>query len=183
MSEKKAPSTPLPATTVLLVRPKNRGDANSPLEVFMVVRHHKIDSFSGALVFPGGKLEDADADPRLRARCAGAQGIPDAELAFRVAGIREAFEECGILLAMKRGDQALIGAAELKPIEDRWRDKLAKDDASIVDMVEAEAGEAGEGGERVARGVEQQLAPDLAADVGGGDAIEAAALQGGYHRF
>ena len=138
MSEKKAPSTPLPATTVLLLRPKVRDDANSPLEVFMVVRHHKIDSFSGALVFPGGKLEDADADPRLRARCAGADGIADAELAFRVAGIREAFEECGILLAMKRGATALIGAAELKPIEDRWRDRLAKDDASIVDMVEAE---------------------------------------------
>jgi len=138
MSEKKTPSTPLPATTVLLVRPKQGDDANSPVEVFMVVRHHKIDSFSGALVFPGGKLETADGDPRLRARCAGADGIPDGELAFRVAGIREAFEECGILLAMKRGASALIGAAELKPIEDRWREKLAKDDASIVDMVEAE---------------------------------------------
>lgn len=31
----------------------------------MVVRHHQIDSFSGALVFPGGKLEEADGDPRL----------------------------------------------------------------------------------------------------------------------
>ncbi|TAJ96611.1 MAG: NUDIX hydrolase [Reyranella sp.] len=131
-------SPPRPATTVLLLRPSKPGDAASPLEVFMVVRHHQIDSFSGALVFPGGKLEEADGAPSLRARCGGADKIDDAELKFRVAGVREAFEECGVLLARKRGQRALIGAADLKGIEERWRAKLAKDEASIVDMVEAE---------------------------------------------
>ena len=129
---------PRPATTVLLLRPSKPGDAASPLEVFMVVRHHQIDSFSGALVFPGGKLEDADGAPSLRARCGGADKIDDAELKFRVAGVREAFEECGVLLARKRGQRALIAAADLKAIETKWRAKLAKDEASIVDMVEAE---------------------------------------------
>ena len=131
-------AAPRPATTVLLLRPSQPGDAASPLEVFMVVRHHQIDSFSGALVFPGGKLEEADGAPSLRARCGGADKIDDAELKFRVAGVREAFEECGVLLARKRGQRALIGAADLKGIEERWRVKLAKDEASIVDMVEAE---------------------------------------------
>ena len=131
-------AAPRPATTVLLLRPSQPGDAASPLEVFMVVRHHQIDSFSGALVFPGGKLEEADGAPSLRARCGGADKIDDAELKFRVAGVREAFEECGVLLARKRGHKALIGAADLKGIEERWRAKLAKDEASIVDMVEAE---------------------------------------------
>ena len=135
--KKEAPA-PRPATTVLLLRPSQPGDAGSPLEVFMVVRHHQIDSFSGALVFPGGKLEEADGAPSLRARCGGADKIDDAELKFRVAGEREAFEECGVLLARKRGQKALIGAADLKGIEERWRAKLAKDEASIVDMVEAE---------------------------------------------
>jgi len=135
---KKEGAAPRPATTVLLLRPSQPGDAASPLEVFMVVRHHQIDSFSGALVFPGGKLEEADGAPSLRARCGGADKIDDAELKFRVAGVREAFEECGVLLARKRGHKALIGAADLKGIEERWRAKLAKDEASIVDMVEAE---------------------------------------------
>ncbi|WP_422016046.1 NUDIX hydrolase [Reyranella sp.] len=135
---KKEGAAPRPATTVLLLRPSQPGDAASPLEVFMVVRHHQIDSFSGALVFPGGKLEEADGAPSLRARCGGADKIDDAELKFRVAGVREAFEECGVLLARKRGQRALIGAADLKGIEERWRAKLAKDEASIVDMVEAE---------------------------------------------
>ncbi|MBI2739048.1 MAG: NUDIX hydrolase [Rhodospirillales bacterium] len=142
--QKKVP-VPRPATTVLLVRPSVPGEPDSTLEVFMVVRHQAIDSFSGALVFPGGKLEDADGDARLRARCGGAQGhsdgalkIADEELKFRVAGVREAFEECGILLARRRGERAVIAAAELKGIEERWRRKLAKDEASIVDLVEAE---------------------------------------------
>jgi len=135
---RKQPSPPRPATTVLLLRPSEAGNSAAPLEVFMVVRHHEIDSFSGALVFPGGKVEEADGDPRLRTRCGGADGITDEELKFRVAGVREAFEECGILLARKRGQKALIGAADLEGIEARWRAKLAKDEASIVDLVEAE---------------------------------------------
>ncbi len=135
---KKEPALPRPATTVLLLRPSKRGDAASPLEVFMVVRHHQIDSFSGAIVFPGGKLEEADGDKRLRARSGGPDTISDDELKFRIAGVREAFEECGVLLARKRGQKALIAAADLKPIEDRWRAKLAKDEASILDLVEAE---------------------------------------------
>ena len=134
----KEPAPPRPATTVLLLRPSKRSDVSSPLEVFMVVRHHQIDSFSGALVFPGGKLEDADGNARLRARCGGPANLSDSELTFRIAGVREAFEECGVLLARKRGYKALIGATDLKPIEDRWRAKLTRDEASILDLVEAE---------------------------------------------
>src|SRR5215471_18239601 len=137
MSEaRKEPPAPRPATTVLLLRPSAPGDMASPLEVFMVVRHHQIDAFSGALVFPGGKLEAADGDQRLRARCGGAAKCSDEELKFRVAGVREAFEECGILLARKRGQRALVAAVDLEGIEQRWRAKLAKDEASIVDLVE-----------------------------------------------
>jgi 8-oxo-dGTP pyrophosphatase MutT (NUDIX family) len=135
---KKEPPPARPAATVLLLRPSKPGDAGSPLEVFMVVRHHAIDAFSGALVFPGGKLEEADGDPRLKARCGGADKISAGELKFRIAGVREAFEECGILLARKRGQRNLIAAADLKGIEERWRAKLTKDVASIVDLVEAE---------------------------------------------
>ncbi len=135
---KKQPAAPRPATTVLLLRPSRPGDAASPIEVFMVVRHHQIDAFSGALVFPGGKLEEADGDPRLRARCGGADKISADELKFRVAGVREAFEECGILLARKPAQRSVVGAVDLEGIEQRWRAKLAKDEASIVDLVEAE---------------------------------------------
>src|SRR5262245_22287889 len=117
MSDKKPPVTPVPATTVLMLRPSVGSDPTSPPEVFMVVRHHQIDFASGALVFPGGKVDAADSDPRLRGLCTGIEGLSDEDLAFRIAGIREAFEETGILLARPRGTTELIAAAALKPIE------------------------------------------------------------------
>jgi 8-oxo-dGTP pyrophosphatase MutT (NUDIX family) len=138
MADKKTPATPLPATTVLLLRPSVEGDPDSPPEVFMVVRHHQIDFASGALVFPGGKVDAADSDSRLRTLCAGAAGWPDAALALRVACIREAFEEAGVLLARRRGEAALIAAAALKPIEDRYRQALVRGDVTMADMATSE---------------------------------------------
>jgi 8-oxo-dGTP pyrophosphatase MutT (NUDIX family) len=138
MSEKKQPATPVAATTVLLVRPSVDGDPDSPPEVFMVVRHHEIDFASGALVFPGGKVDAADNDPRLRALSAGASGLSDAALALRVACIREAFEEAGVLLARRRGESGLIAGAALKPIEDRYRQALVKGEVTVADMAGTE---------------------------------------------
>ena len=63
MSEKRTPPEPLLSATILLVR-----DGCSGLELFMVQRHHQIDFATGAMVFPGGKLEPGDREPALRAR-------------------------------------------------------------------------------------------------------------------
>ncbi len=51
------PALARPAATILLLR-----DGPSGLETFMVVRHHHIDFASGALVFPGGRMEAADME-------------------------------------------------------------------------------------------------------------------------
>ena len=77
-----------PASTVVLCR-----DGEEGLEVLMVKRHHQIDFASGAIVFPGGKVSAADAD------VPGGAGMAAADIPYYVAAIREAFEECGILLA------------------------------------------------------------------------------------
>lgn len=80
-----APAPPRPAATLLLLR-----DGRAGLEVLMVARAREVDFASGALVFPGGRVEAADA----------ALAPPQDPLgAFRVAAIRETFEECGVLLA------------------------------------------------------------------------------------
>ncbi len=101
-----------PAATVLLVRDENGG-----LEVFMVVRHHKIDFASGALVFPGGAVDASDheiaADPT---RCGFASGLDAGQRALRVAALRETFEECGVLLARPRGSEGWLTRARVAEI-------------------------------------------------------------------
>src|ERR1700744_875412 len=121
-----------PAATILLLR-----DGPQGLEVFMVVRHHQIDFASGALVFPGGRVEDADhalaatLEPRL--------AIDPPTLPFRVAAIRETFEECGVLLARRRGEAEVVGADLLQQLDTRFR--VALDGGTIgLDAVLAAEG-------------------------------------------
>jgi len=121
------------AATVLILR-----DGAAGMEVFMVVRHQEIDFASGALVFPGGKLAAGDSDPRVRDRCSGAESLPPDQLALRVGAIREAFEECGVLLAREGGDAALIGPARLEQLGLRYRRPLDLGEIGIADMLEAE---------------------------------------------
>lgn len=121
------------AATILLIR-----DGLSGLEVFMVERHRQIDFATGALVFPGGKVDPADAVPVLRERCEGASDLDDDSLAVRVAGIRETFEEAGVLLARPRGGDALVSGKRLHEIAARYRTPLQNDQVAIVELVERE---------------------------------------------
>lgn len=77
------PVTPRPSSTVLLVRD---GD---PWELLMVRRPGGADFAPGAYVFPGGTVhaDDRAFDDEIRA-----------------AGVRELFEEAGILLVAGAGD-------------------------------------------------------------------------------
>ena len=127
------PVEPRVAATLMLGR-----DGPDGIEVFMVVRHHRIDFATGALVFPGGKVEDADRDPRLRARCRGGEELSDAALAIRTACVREAFEEAGVLLARERGSGAFVGPERLAALRKRWRLALEQDRAAMAEMAEAE---------------------------------------------
>lgn len=104
-----------PASTVLLVR-----DSVDGMEVFMVVRHHQIDFASGALVFPGGSIDKDDfAIAADLACCGGDHGLDEKARAFRVAAVRETFEECGVLLARPRGSQILVSGAQAAEISSK----------------------------------------------------------------
>jgi 8-oxo-dGTP pyrophosphatase MutT (NUDIX family) len=118
------------AATVMLLR----GD-HGALEVFMVVRHHQIDFASGALVFPGGKVDAQDEDPALTAACDGAADEP-ALRAMQIAAIREAFEECGVLLARREGERTLIDGTTLATLEP-YRAQLVKGEVSLGEFLRA----------------------------------------------
>lgn len=121
----------IPAATILMLR-----DGAAGLEVFMVVRHHQIDFASGALVFPGGKLAAGDVLAEVRGLCDGAEGLDDTLLALRVAAIREAFEESGVLLARDESG-ALIDGERLSTLE-ADRPLLDKSDLTIGDFLKRE---------------------------------------------
>ncbi len=121
--------TPVPAATILMLR-----DGPTGLEVFMVVRHHQIDFASGALVFPGGKV--AEGDDEVRDRCIGASD-DDVQMTLQVGAIREAFEECGILLAREADSDELVSASRLSSLES-YREPLANGELTIGEFLEKE---------------------------------------------
>jgi 8-oxo-dGTP pyrophosphatase MutT (NUDIX family) len=76
---------PIPAATLVMVR---EGVAGGPPELLMVERAIGMAFAGGALVFPGGRIDEADR------RLAGPFAHPDA--AARVAAIRETVEETAV---------------------------------------------------------------------------------------
>jgi 8-oxo-dGTP pyrophosphatase MutT (NUDIX family) len=113
--------TPRPASTILLLRDGGSGE----IEVFMMVRHYEIDFNSGALVFPGGSVDKGDQEIIARPELySGGEGLDANALRFRIAAIRETFEESGILLARPRGSKALVDATRAAQIGARDRAAL-----------------------------------------------------------
>jgi 8-oxo-dGTP pyrophosphatase MutT (NUDIX family) len=96
----------------------------------------------GAWVFPGGRVDEADRDPRWQDYCDGLTeqcanqrlGIAQHGLAFWVAAIREAFEEAGLLY--RDSNNPVDGPAMASPAPDqllRWRTELL---AGTLDWLE-----------------------------------------------
>jgi 8-oxo-dGTP pyrophosphatase MutT (NUDIX family) len=116
-----------PASTILLLRDSAGPDGNGEIEVFMMVRHYEIDFNSGALVFPGGSVDKGDQEiitkPELYG---GGDGLDAATMSFRIAAIRETFEESGILLARPSGSRALVDAKRASEIEAASRAALCE---------------------------------------------------------
>ena len=120
---------PKPAATILLLR-----DGKNGLEVFMVVRNHQIDFASGALVFPGGKADEQDFDEALIPFLTGHDANRDMRAA-QVSAIREAFEECGILLATDMRNQQMVSQIRLTELQS-CREPLNKGELTLQEFLE-----------------------------------------------
>ena len=124
--------TPRPASTVLLLR----DGAGGEVEVFMMVRHYEIDFNSGALVFPGGSVDNGDQEIIARPELySGGEGLDAGSLSFRIAAIRETFEESGILLARPRGSNSLVEPRRAAEIEGRDRAALCESKTTFLKVL------------------------------------------------
>jgi 8-oxo-dGTP pyrophosphatase MutT (NUDIX family) len=112
--------TPKEASTVILLRP-----AADDFEILMVKRHPNNPFVPDCYVFPGGAIEETDVAPELEDRCKGLDhptahqvladtASPEIALAAWIAGIRETFEETGILLAYERSGKIISADTKTK---------------------------------------------------------------------
>lgn len=122
----RVPAPARPAATVLLLR-----DGPAGPETFMVVRHREIEFAAGALVFPGGRVEPADAE------IAAGIGATDPLAAFHVAAIREAFEESGLLLVRRTAGGA-FDPAQGAAVAAAHRDALNAGSRGFAALLQAE---------------------------------------------
>ena len=122
------PVAPKPAATVVLMR-----DADRALEVLLLKRHRSSGFVPGAYVFPGGRIDEADADPRLAAKCpVPERGAVPAH--YWYGAVREVFEETGVLLARTASGKWAPDALSSDGIE-QWREKLMNNTASLIDVI------------------------------------------------
>jgi 8-oxo-dGTP pyrophosphatase MutT (NUDIX family) len=132
MSEKsRTPAPARPASTVVILR-----DGSEGIEVFMVVRHHAIDFASGALVFPGGKVDAEDSDLAWTELAPQTPAAP--ERSFFVAAARETFEEAGLVLARRRGTRDIVDADTAHRLVETYRASLLNGETTFVDIIRRE---------------------------------------------
>ncbi|TKA31619.1 hypothetical protein B0A50_01696 [Salinomyces thailandicus] len=106
--QKKAPAVPRPSSSVLLVSPAN--------QVLLLQRVKQSTSFASAHVFPGGNVSNFhDGEPPAPES---PERHQDSEI-YRLAAIRETFEESGILLARNNGFGRLLEVPEAEREEGR----------------------------------------------------------------
>ncbi|HEY2989629.1 MAG TPA: NUDIX hydrolase [Candidatus Binatia bacterium] len=137
---------PKNAATVILVRPAQSGGG---IEVFLTRRPEGMDFLGGAYVFPGGTIRKGDCAAEVLKRCGGvalqrAKNIlgahlrPEAALGHWVAGIRELFEEVGVLLCVGEDGRPLeIRDGKRAQLEEKRR-QIVRRELSFHELLEAE---------------------------------------------
>jgi 8-oxo-dGTP pyrophosphatase MutT (NUDIX family) len=118
------PAVPRDAATVILLRPGAGAGAGAGsgsgagVEAFLLRRTAELEFAPGACVFPGGSVDERDADPGIgwvgpapEDFAAQLDVPPERARALVCAAIRETFEESGVLLAgsSAEGATGLVG--------------------------------------------------------------------------
>lgn len=137
--------TPEPASTIIPVR-----DCEDGLEVYMTQRSDELLFLGGYYVFPGGKVDPHDSEEEAVKLCAGitpdqakralmSDFEPELCLAHWVAGIREMFEEAGILLVYdEKGNIPDFNDPEIRRPMDEYRHLIQDEKMDMNEMMKKE---------------------------------------------
>jgi 8-oxo-dGTP pyrophosphatase MutT (NUDIX family) len=130
-----------PAATVIIAR-----EAGSGFEIFMLKRTSNAAFAGGMYVFPGGRV---DSDDHLHKYDAFRKGPSPDQLpqqqalgnewrGYWIAGIRESFEEAGLLLAYTEDGSLLAYDARSRPRFEAYRRPLHAGELSLLQICERE---------------------------------------------
>lgn len=134
------------ASTVIVVRPARGGG----FEALLTRRPSGMGFLGGVYVFPGGTVRKEDCSGALAKRCHGMTALeahkilrehltPDLTLGHWVAGIRELYEEVGILLCITEDGKPIDMTDEvLKRRLDGKRAALLEDRLNFSELLESE---------------------------------------------
>jgi len=130
--------TPRPAATIVVIR-----EQNQKLEILMLRRSAQAAAASGAHVFPGGGVDEVDAEVVRRGLVAGLDAasagqrleLGSGALAYYCAALRELFEEAGLLIALNAaGDLVEVSDVQLVA----WRAELVTAKVGWPEFLERE---------------------------------------------
>jgi 8-oxo-dGTP pyrophosphatase MutT (NUDIX family) len=136
---------PKKASSVILLRDTTKG-----VETFLIQRHVASSFMGGLYAFPGGNLEKDDSSDEVRTRVEGISedkawvmlgkgASPQIALAHWITGIREVFEEAGVLFASDGGGKLISFEDEKRrKIFERHRELLNKGEITFVRILRKE---------------------------------------------
>ncbi len=131
-----------PAATVILVR-----EAVPGYEIFMLKRTSRASFAGGMYVFPGGRVDGDDHLHTYDSLRVGPSKMQDAQRTalgtewrgYWIAGIRECFEEAGLLLAYSQDDELLAYSDEKTRVRfEAYRSPLHSHELSLWEICEQE---------------------------------------------
>ena len=129
----------------MLLRDHVAGDAESRLEVLLLRRSSETPFVPGAHVFPGGAVDDGDADPGWDEhtdvddeRASVALGLETGGRAYWIAAMRECLEEAGVLVATADGE-TIDDSHPVLADEDGLRQDLERGAVDFLDLCRTHA--------------------------------------------
>ena len=130
-----------PAATVIIVR-----DASPQYEIFMLRRTSQAAFAGGMYVFPGGRVDDEDHSRDYDAIHDGPADIQAAQKealgenwrGYWLAGIRETFEESGLMLAYTSSGDFLSYNESNHDVYMTYRQQLHNGDKRLLEICQAE---------------------------------------------
>jgi 8-oxo-dGTP pyrophosphatase MutT (NUDIX family) len=134
------------AATIVLVRP----DQDGSFEILLTRRPSEMRFLGGFYVFPGGTVHESDTSPKTLERCRGLSGSEarkilgnrhddQVALGHWVAGVRELFEEVGILLCVRAsGEEVQSHDPETKKRIEQSRQDIVREKLDFGTFLESE---------------------------------------------